>query len=583
MASTLKFATEEPPVHVERQHASSDDAPYQNIHLPAFLTSAIEEPPEEVRHRVSVNVSTLVRPNNDAKAATAIEHAMSVKEALRLYPKAVFFSMLLSLALVMDGYDKSLINAFFSLPEFQRRFGNLVSNGTYQISAAWMAGLQNGAIVGEITGLLISGIVYERYGYKKTMLGALLMIICCIFPLFFAQNLPTLLAGEILCGLSWGVFQTQTTTYAAEVTPVCLRAYLTSYVNLCWIMGQFVGAGVVRGMVQHRNLSEFSYRIPFAVQWFWPLPLIVGVLCAPESPWYLVKKGRLDEARKSLLRLTSKKHKKFDVDQQVAMMVHTNELERSIDQGVRYRDCFRGTDLRRTEIVCCVWVIQVSCGIGLSGTASYFFEQAGFKPTRAFDLNLGLPAIGFVGTVLSWFLMRHIGRRTLYLWGLAVMFVVLVIIGGLGIPPERPALTWATGCLMFVFVFAFDITVGPVCYSLIAEISSTRLRVKSAVLARACYNVASIANNVLIPVMLNPGVWNLRGKAAFVFAGTCFVSLLWTFFRLPEPKGLTFAELDLLFENKANARSFRRFRVALEESGYFSITESVDTLKTGAF
>jgi SP family general alpha glucoside:H+ symporter-like MFS transporter len=57
------------------------------------------------------------------------------------------------------------------------------------------------------------------------------------------------------------------------------------------------------------------------------------------------------------------------------------------------------------------------------------------------------------------------------------------------------------------------------------------------------------------------------------------VSLVWTFFRLPEPKGLTFAELDLLFENKASARSFRRFRVALEESGYFSITESVDTLK----
>jgi SP family general alpha glucoside:H+ symporter-like MFS transporter len=579
MASTVKFATEGSADHVEQRRLSSDDAQYDNIHLPSFLTSAIEESTEEVNHRVSVTVSTLVRPGHDAKAATAIEHAMSVREALRLYPKAVFFSMLLSLALVMDGYDKSLLTAFFGLPEFRRRFGTRLDNGTYQITARWMAGLQNGSIIGEIIGLIASGLVYERYGYKKTMLGALVMIICCIFALFFAQDLPTLLAGEILCGLSWGVFQTQTTTYAAEVTPVCLRAYLTSYVNLCWIMGQFVGAGVVRGMVERHNLSDWAYRIPFAVQWFWPIPLIIGVIFAPESPWYLVKKGRVQEARKSLLRLTSKKHKKFNVDQTVAMMVHTNELERQIAQGVSYRDCFRGTDLRRTEIVCCAWMIQVFCGISLGGSATYFLEQAGFDPTRAFSLNLGLPAIGFVGTILSWFLMRHVGRRTLYIWGLAVMLLVLITIGGLGVPPERSGLTWATGCLMFVFVFTYDITVGPVCYSLIAEISSTRLRVKSAVLARACYNICSIIANTLIPEMLNPNAWNLRGKAGFVWAGTCFACLVWTFFRLPEPKGLTFAELDLLFENKASARSFRRFRVALEESGYFSITESVDTLK----
>lgn len=260
MASSLKFATDENAVHVEQQYPSSNDAPYEDIHLPEFQTTTNGAFDQELNHRVSITVSTLAKPNNDAKAATAIEHAMSVREALRLYPKAVFFSMLLSLALVMDGYDKSLLTAFFGLPEFQRRFGKLADNGTYQISARWMAGLQNGAIIGEIIGLIASGVVYERYGYKKTMLGALIMIECSIFGLFFAQDLRTLLAGEILCGLSWGVFQTQTTTYAAEVTPVCLRAYLTSYVNLCWVMGQFIGAGVVRAMIQHKHLSQWAYR-----------------------------------------------------------------------------------------------------------------------------------------------------------------------------------------------------------------------------------------------------------------------------------------------------------------------------------
>ena len=340
-------------------------------------------------------------------------------------------------------------------------------------------------------------------------------------------------------------------------------------------MGQLIAGGVIRAMVREKSLSDWAYRIPFAVQWIWPIPIIIGVIYAPESPWYLVRKGRIDEAKKSLLRLTSKDHHRFNVDQTLAMMVHTNELERQIAEGTRYWDCFKGTDRRRTEIVCCVWMIQVFCGVWLGGAGTYFFEQAGFPPARAFSLNLGLPAIGFVGTILSWFLMRHVGRRTLYVWGLVVQLVVLLAIGALDVPPERSALTWATGSLMYVFVFTFDITVGPVCYSLVSEIPSTRLRVKSVVLARSCYNVASIIANVITPQMLNPTAWNLRGKAGFIWAGFCFLSLMWTFFRLPEPKGLTFAELDLLFENKVGARRFGRFRRVLEESGYFEITDTI--------
>lgn len=62
------------------------------------------------------------------------------------------------------------------------------------------------------------------------MIGALLLMIFFIFIPFFSKNLATLLAGEILQGIPWGVFQTMTTAYASEVCPVALRAYLTTYV-----------------------------------------------------------------------------------------------------------------------------------------------------------------------------------------------------------------------------------------------------------------------------------------------------------------------------------------------------------------
>jgi MFS transporter, SP family, general alpha glucoside:H+ symporter len=250
----------------------------------------------------------------------------------------------------------------------------------------------------------------------------------------------------------------------------------------------------------------------------------------------LVRNGRIGEAKKALLRLTTEKNHNFNVDQTVALMVHTNELEKSVDAGTTYWDLFKGTDLRRTEIVCCVWTIQVFCGLWLGGAGAYFFEQAGFPPADAFSLNLGLPALGFIGCITSWFLMQHIGRRTLYVYGLAAMLALLLLIGFLAIPPARPALSWATGSIMFLFVFTFDLTVGPVCYSLVTEIPSTRLRIKSVVLARSCYNAASILGNIITPRMLNPSAWNLRGKAGFAWAGFCFLSLVWTYFRLPEPK-----------------------------------------------
>lgn len=202
----------------------------------------------------------------------------------------------------MEGFDIVLINSLYALPAFQKYFGDLQSDGSYGISAAWQSGLSNGALVGEILGLFVTGIITERFGYKKTMIGALAMLTCCIFLLFFAQNLPMLLVGEvrirfpsaveittdavlvqILCGLPWGTFQTLTTTYASEVCPVALRPYLTTYVNLCWVIGQFLSSAVLKGV--SGETGEIGFRMPYALQWIWPVPLIIGIALAPESPW----------------------------------------------------------------------------------------------------------------------------------------------------------------------------------------------------------------------------------------------------------------------------------------------------------
>jgi SP family general alpha glucoside:H+ symporter-like MFS transporter len=193
----------------------------------------------------------------DTPAARA-EKQMTLVQAIKLYPKAVGWSVLLSLALIMEGYDISLIAAFFAFPPFQKRYGVEQPDGTYEITAPWQSGLSNGALVGEIIGLAINGYVSERFGYKKTMIGSLALLTAFIFIPFFATNLETLVVGFILQGIPWGVFQTLTTAYASEVAPTALRAYLTIFVNFCWAAGFLIGSGVLKGLLDRGD--EWAYR-----------------------------------------------------------------------------------------------------------------------------------------------------------------------------------------------------------------------------------------------------------------------------------------------------------------------------------
>lgn len=83
-------------------------------------------------------------------------------------------------------------------------------------------------------------------------------------------------------GLSWGVIQTLAATYAAEVVPSVIRAAILSSVNMCWLIGQLMGTGILRALL--KNTSDWSYRLPFALQWAWAVPLLSLIYFAPESP-----------------------------------------------------------------------------------------------------------------------------------------------------------------------------------------------------------------------------------------------------------------------------------------------------------
>ena len=106
---------------------------------------------DDVLLRMANAIPHFAEVNENAHQATNFEHQMSFSQALKLYPKAIAFSVVLSLAIVMEGYDTALLGSFYGYPVFRERFGIRLADDSYQVTASWQSGLQNGAQVGEVS------------------------------------------------------------------------------------------------------------------------------------------------------------------------------------------------------------------------------------------------------------------------------------------------------------------------------------------------------------------------------------------------------------------------------------------------
>lgn len=494
------------------------------------------------RHAQSIASTPLsIDLRKGAEAGTRAEHALPVKDALRKWPKAVMWSVIFSSTIIMEGYDTALLSAFWGYPSFQKQFGvkDLATHDTparesvYQVPASWQSGTSSVVLITNIIGVFVSGSLVDRYGYKKVFLGSLALVVIFIFGTFFSTCMPTLFIAEALCGLPWGAFSTLGPAYASEIAPVALRGYLTTYVNLCWLLGQLISSGVLKSLLARTD--EWGYRIPFALQWVWPLPIFIALIFAPESPWYFVRQNDHKRARRSLTQVCNKDL--VNIDDHLAMLIQTNEFERTLGAGTRYIDCFRGVNRRRTEVSCMAWAIQTLSGNPFSGQAIYFFTVAGISTSTAYSMGVGIYALGACGTILSWFLMLHHGRRSIYLVGMCIMTLLMLAIGCASISRTTSAtLTQAT--LMISWVFVYDLTVGPIAFSLVSELSSTRLRAKTIGLGRILYNLTGLSANLIQPFFLNPTALDFHGRIGFIWAALSLLCTVWVYFRSVIPQVL---------------------------------------------
>lgn len=307
------------------------------------------------------------------------------------------------------------------------------------------------------------------------------------------------------------------------------------------------------------STSSQIYNIPRADR---IVVLSVGLPFAPESPWYLVRQDRLDEARKVLTSLYSSEE---EVDIKLAAIQETIREDRLADQS-RYIDCFRGTDRTRTLISVGAFACQHFTGIiFVLGYSTYFFELAGLPTSESFDLGVGVTACGVTGNILSWFVVNSYGRRKVFVQGMIFLTMLLFLIGIMDVVPTSGA-KWVQSACTVIYAFVYFMTIGAMAFVLQGETSSPTLRAKTSALCTATQAIFGIVMNVAIPYMVNPNEADLKGKVGFVFGGLSLIATIGSYFYVPELKGRTFDEINRMFIAKVPPRKMGSYVIEPRET-----------------
>ncbi|KAI1420423.1 general substrate transporter [Xylaria sp. FL1777] len=490
----------------------------------------------------------------DAVEAENAEHNMGVLEAVRAYPMATFWAFVMSFTIIMESYDVFLCNNFVALPAFKQKYGVVdPATGDKVITTAWQSALQVSGQLGALIGVFLAGPLTSRIGYRWATFSGLMFLNAFIFVFYFANTLPVIFVSQILEGLPWGIFIANAPAYCSEIVPIKLRAPATQMLQMFWAIGSIIVGAVT--YVYNPVLDDRAFKIPIAIQWIFPTPLAVLIYFAPESPWWLVRKGRLEDAAHSVGRLG--RRSRLNIKENVAMMRRVVELEKT-EKEPDHVELFKGTDLYRTLIVCGVYAAQNLTGNLIANQAVFFFEQAGVKVDTAFALGLITSALQAIFVMLSWILTSYLGRRTIYLWGSAFNVVLLIALGIAGSVGRSMAASNAQASLGLIISVLFTLGPAPASWVIIGETSSIRLRPLTTGIGRASYYIVEIPLIFLSSYLLNPTGANLGGKCGYVWGGTGLFCFVVAYFWLPEMRGRSYREIDILFKRKVPAREWKK-------------------------
>lgn len=366
------------------------------------------------------------------------------------------------------------------------------------VPAQWLSAFGVCSYCGLFFGGFICSAVSDKYGRRPGLLAGIIIATCGILGEVLSTKRAAFLVSKFILGVGVGFYLTLGPVTCSEFAPTVLRGISTSGINLGIGIGGLLSNAVTRGF--GTRLDTWSFRAPFTVQFLFSALLLIGLFFSPESPWYLVRVGRIDQARKTL---TSLYGSETEAEKRLVDITNTVHIESQSEQP-SYLSAFKGTDRIRTLISVGAFFAQQAVGvIFVLSYATYFFQLAGITASTALNLGVGISACGVVGNVLAWFIINRFGRRMLFVGGVAGCTVILFLVGILDVIPSTSA-KYAQGAMCVIYAFIYFLTLGAVAFILLGETSSLALRARTTALATATQAVLGISLQIAIPYMVNP-------------------------------------------------------------------------------
>ncbi|KAF1956718.1 high affinity glucose transporter RGT2 [Byssothecium circinans] len=416
---------------------------------------------------------------------------------------------------------------------------------------------------GTFFGAIIAGDLADFIGRRLTIILG-----CAIFAVggileTASTGLNVMVAGRLIAGFGVGFISAIVILYMSEIAPRKVRGAVVAGYQFCITVGILLANCVVYATQNRRDTG--SYRIPIAVQFLWAIILAIGLILLPDSPRFFVKKGKLDKAAKALARVRGQAVDSEYIQDELAEIIANHEYEMSITAQTSYlgswASCFEGkisspsSNARRTTLGIIMQMMQQLTGINfIFYFGTVFFQQLG-TISNPFMISLITTLVNVLSTPLSFVLVEKLGRRTLLIYGAALMITFQFIVGIIGATAGKPgngndSATKAMIAFICLNISSFAITWGPCAWIVIGEIFPLTIRSRGVGLATSSNWFWNCIIGVITPYLVadQPNSAKLGSNVFFMWGGLCCISFLFAFFFVPETKGLTLEQVDKMLE-----------------------------------